>query len=91
MSWSGSARTFKNNRRMSSYLKKVVGQGTSRSQKAGSARTSKKKIMGQGTSWSQEAGSAYLKKHLWGRVRAGPRRQDQFVTPPQQKFGRGTS
>ena len=40
----GTSLFIKKYRRMSSHLKKVVGQGRSRSQKAGSAPTSKKKM-----------------------------------------------
>ena len=74
--------------RMTSYLKKnIVGQGTSWSHEAGSSRTSNK-IIGQGRSWSQEAGPEHAKTtKIWGRVRAGPRRQDQLV--PQKNCSAG--
>ena len=74
--------------RMTSYLKKnIVGQGTSWSHEAGSSRTSNK-IIGQGRSWSHEAGPEDAKTtKIWGRVRAGPRRQDQLV--PQKNCSAG--
>ena len=52
-----------------------------------SSRTSNK-IIGQGRSWSHEAGPEHAKTtKIWGRVRAGPRRQDQLV--PQKNCSAG--